>query len=190
MGVIDGLSAAREAAAGSPTLVGAGARSANGLGAVHVVEDDTGAKRGRRALYLTFGAGAAIGAVVAVLVTTFGTRIESPSIEVAASKAPAVTRAAPLPAPESAVQVALLPDAERILQARGVRVVVIPAEDARALRLVQGPQAFRVAGVASGVSAVAPDDIIVGACTVAPAAAGETLDVCVVRDGKLVVARL
>lgn len=194
--MIDGLRAAQEAAAGSPTLVGPGVRTANAMNTVHVMDEEGGERR-RHAVIGIFAAGAAMGAVVvtgvlALLAKPTPEPELASSAAVAASARPAATRAAPLATtPDSDLPVGPLVNAERALAARGVEVHTIGSEEARLLRLYQGPQAFRVANVAAGVTAVAPDDIIVGACGAnANGSTAEPLDVCVVRDGKLVVARL
>lgn len=197
MGIIDGLNATREAAAGSPTLVGSKLRSANSLDAILVTRDDTMGDR-RAAFVGTFAAGVAAGCIVAT--AAFLLRPNTPAApQIAAFAAPPAVRAAPLAPVAEAVsgsvagpdlQIGMLADAERTLEARGVRVLPVSAREAAALKLDQGPQAFRVANVAAGVTAVAPDDIVVGACGATGGASGaEALEVCIVRDGKLLVAR-
>jgi len=99
--------------------------------------------------------------------------------------APATELRAP---PLGPLAVGPLPNAVATLEARGVRVRKMTAEEVRATSLENAAHAWIVANLAPGVAGLAIGDIILGRCVTAAtdtAGADAPLPICIMRSGQI-----
>jgi hypothetical protein len=154
--------------------------------AVIVIAEDPEHERQRRR---GMQAGVIVGVLASVAIGVAAPQVfnkNRTSISSSTEAAAATFVSIPSAAPVQALAISPLPDAEAVLEARGVRVRPLSAEDASALPIATGVPAFRVSNVAPHVSSVAPDDIVLGSCNEPAAEKSTALRVCFVRDGKII----
>jgi hypothetical protein len=98
------------------------------------------------------------------------------------------------PAPPGAFSVSPIPDAVGTLEARGIRVRKMTAQEIQAANLENARDAWIVANLAPGIDTLAVDDVILGRCggetRVVADWAASPLAVCFIREGQVYTATL